>query len=135
MFHGGDAVTYSIQHCRFINNRGGMGAVLLDGQSSFSSIASSYFGNNLAGTGVIVASEGSGYTIENCNFELNTATQGGGVVYLMTMSGVQVQDCQFATNEVQDGSGGALYVAEGTDVSVVSCKFTENVASFGGGNK
>ena len=68
--------------------------------------------------------------VENCHFDMNSATGGnGGGIYLYNGT-YHVEDCMFTSNGARYGGG--LYV-EGSTIEIRRCEFYGNTAQSGAG--
>jgi predicted outer membrane repeat protein len=81
------------------------------------------FGNTTYGAAVM-AQASSRFVIEDCRFEGNTASYGGGL-YSKNAAGI-LRSCAFSGNLARM-SGGAVY-ADSSALSIVNCIFSENTA-------
>jgi predicted outer membrane repeat protein len=61
----------------------------------------------------------------------NESTTGGGVA--LTSSELLARDCTFEENRASDGTGGAIYGEENSDIRTLNCTFRGNTAAAGGG--
>ena len=83
--------------------------------------------NTATDGGAIYYSDGTTGEAINCNFKDNLATSSGGaLVFLGTGT---VTGCNFINNAGNSGSGGAIYFIKGT---MSDCNFTNNKAIYGG---
>ncbi len=71
----------------------------------------------------------TGMQVNNCRFENNVATRGGGAYSYL--SGVEYSNCTFTANAATPYEGGAAYTDGGTSV-FTACTFTGNTAAKGG---
>jgi len=85
------------------------------------------FGNTSYGAAVM-AQASSRFVIEDCRFEGNTASYGGGL-YSKNAAGT-LRNCAFAGNMARM-SGGAVY-AESSALDIVNCIFSDNTAGASG---
>jgi predicted outer membrane repeat protein len=85
------------------------------------------FGNTSYGAAVM-AQASSRFVIEDCRFEGNTASYGGGL-YSKNAAGT-LRNCAFSGNMARM-SGGAVY-AESSALSIVNCIFSDNTAGASG---
>ncbi|MFB3107182.1 MAG: right-handed parallel beta-helix repeat-containing protein, partial [Pseudomonadales bacterium] len=89
-------------------------------------------GNAVQGGGMLI--ELSDPCVLNCIFVTNQATRGGGV-YCRGSSPV-FRDCVFSSNtatDLQDGAGGGMYCAFGSNAKLTDCVFEDNFALDDGG--
>ena len=135
----------SILNCRFIGNRVETalgGAVYIDATFDVS-IQNSYFFNNSArcsnynehqsvnlGGAIFMFDNRNGVLVDSCHFEQNSAyTVGGAIASTRTI--IVVLRSMFVYNQVQIGSGGAVYVRHG-GISSSYNHYTMNTAAYGG---
>ena len=116
-----------VENCNFTDNqatgsdsKGGAVYIGRDGAT----VSNCNFNNNTAGNGGAVYILETG-TVTNCNFTASTAFNGGAVYFLDTGT---VTDCNFADNHVTgyEAFGGAVYMQLG---SVENCNFNNNTAT------
>ncbi|WP_298523742.1 right-handed parallel beta-helix repeat-containing protein [uncultured Methanobrevibacter sp.] len=104
--------------------------------------------------GGVISWWGNNGSLEDCNFENNSATSAGGAVLWRGDAG-SISNCNFTRNDVRIGAaasltdgdgfdpsqlhiqivnseGGALYIS-GNNISVNSCNFENNIALLNGG--
>jgi hypothetical protein len=90
-------------------------------------------GNSATHIGGICASMGSCLTALRCNITGNVAAKlqaGGGHAYWF--STISLTDCILKENSAV-GYGGALYIADNSNLSMLRCILQSNTADFGGG--
>ena len=89
--------------------------------------------NNSTNSGGAIYMDTYGNTsIIRSNFSNNFASSYGGAIYLLnTGSGafLQIADCAFNENNSTE-SGGAIYLEKYGNISIISCDFSNNFASF-----
>jgi len=100
------------------------------GEDSTSTIDGFTVRNGLADWGGAVRCQGASPTIQNCVFESNEASLGGGAIHAESSSAPTVEDCVFAGNT--SCSGGAIYHS-GAAGAVQRCTFNGNTATERGG--
>ncbi|MDB4775614.1 hypothetical protein OAG62_00670, partial [bacterium] len=125
MFVNGSSPT--LVNCKFAHNSATLGGGMCL-RSSRSSIVGCTFEENSAsddGGGCYVS--GGAAVLQACAFSRNSAGQdGGGGCYVSGSS--LIQDCEFFQNSAT-GTGGGSYVSS---ASIEGCRFSGNVAEFGG---
>ena len=134
----------SVLDCRFVNNTAtdDGGAIYWHNRGILPYLNSNLvrgcsFVNNTAtgnGGGAIFFAGGENEydtTVENCNFEGNSAPTGGAIYYMGEYTAT-VTDCNF-TNNFATKDGGAIYFDENSDGRAINCNFTNNTASLRGG--
>ena len=133
----------SVLDCRFVNNTAtdDGGAIYWHNRGILPYLNSNLvrgcsFVNNTAtgnGGGAIFFAGGENEydtTVENCNFEGNSAPTGGAIYYMSEYTAT-VTDCNF-TNNFATKDGGAIYFDENSDGRAINCNFTNNSARYGG---
>ena len=93
--------------------------------------------------GAIYSSQKSIFDIEDCEFVGNKAENiGGGAITATVSSKINIKNCSFTENAAIDvngaeggnaGTGGAIYVYNGTTLSVIESTFNTNTAVKNGG--
>ena len=131
----------SVLDCRFVNNTAtdDGGAIYWHNRGILPYLNSNLvrgcsFVNNTAtgnGGGAIFFAGGENEydtTVENCNFEGNSAPTGGAIYYMSEYTAT-VTDCNFTGNTATVDGGAVYFWYQGT---VTNCNFTDNSAYYGG---
>ena len=131
----------SVLDCRFVNNTAtdDGGAIYWHNRGILPYLNSNLvrgcsFVNNTAtgnGGGAIFFAGGENEydtTVENCNFEGNSAPTGGAIYYMSEYTAT-VTDCNFTGNTATVDGGAVYFWYQGT---VSNCNFTDNSAYYGG---
>jgi predicted outer membrane repeat protein len=151
-----------IINCVFSGNTASAGGAIHNRSSAAPTITDCYFSNNDAFNGGAIYSNLGIPVMENCTFTENTSTYGGAVFStdsFITVTGCQfignvssfwggalfngttwaeISNCSFINNTayrdgVNEGSGGALYVAGGGESTMTNCILSGNNARLQGG--
>jgi len=131
----------SVLDCRFVNNTAtdDGGAIYWHNRGILSYLNSnlvrgcSFVNNTVTGNGggaIFFAGGENEYdtTVENCNFEGNSAPTGGAIYYMSEYTAT-VTDCNFTGNTATVDGGAVYFWYQGT---VTNCNFTDNSAYYGG---
>jgi hypothetical protein len=154
----------TVSHTNFVANsaagEGNGGGALYSINSPLSLLHCAFTGNHTIGSGGAALALGGGnlVTIEDCQFNLNTAHQyggglclafvpasisnatftenegnlGGGGAISSVIGSCALLNCDFAFNYT-NGRGGAVYARGAAPLTVTGCRFTSNTAAFEGG--
>lgn len=129
-----------ITNCRFENNVsiGNGAAISVTGQGADPvRIESSTFEDNTSTGfgGALYVENQSAISVFNSIFRRNTADFNGGAIRFLNTNG-QINLCRFEENEASR-TGGAIslfaFDLDSMQVDMLSCSFTDNLATFGGG--
>ncbi len=92
---------------------------------------SNFTNNHVTGwvDGGAVYSHGDNTKITNCNFDSNSASNGGAIC--LEGSGATVDGGNFTQNTATHGNGGGIYVND-DDAHISNSEMSENTANFGG---
>ena len=110
---------YSIQRCKFINNK--FSSDLVDGGGSGIWIANDQF---------LMPGTPSKVEFEECQWENNTGLNGGafalGKSNTVNNTELSFEYCTFTNNVAQGDKGGALYIFTLQPLNIEGCTFTNN---------
>ncbi|MEI6408609.1 MAG: right-handed parallel beta-helix repeat-containing protein [Bacteroidota bacterium] len=127
----------TVDSCLFEGNKGAstnFGGGMFTWQSNFV-LKNSIFRNNTSGNAAGMYNDGrdhvSSFSIENCLFDTNTATNYGGSAVFNNETECTIKNCTF-TGNIAPSSGAAMYNGNAV-VSVIGSTFENNQAGFGGG--
>jgi len=127
----------TLMNCDFINNEA---RVISNQYSSLAGGIYNYesnptltdctFTGNLAESGGGIFNDNSSPTLMNCTFSENSADWGGGMIN--GLSNPILNNCNFIGNEAIN-CGGGMENESNSSPTVTGCKFTDNLAGWGGG--
>ena len=120
-----------IDNTKFVTNTGNNGGAILSNRGTLK-ISKSSFTNNMAKTGfggAIQIIHGS-LSVSDSKFTSNIASKAGAI--LNDHSSLNVINSIFTGNKAINGHGGAIYNYYGP-LSLNTCKFSDNIATSGGG--
>lgn len=107
------------------------GAVLHMGIDGRLDLIECTFSDNSARSGGALAAAAVEFTMHECQFESNHATQGGGAALLQAITPMHVSDCSFVGNSATN-TGGALSMTWSGQIAVHGSSFVGNSAATGG---
>lgn len=124
--------TSRIEGITFVDGSGSSGAGV---ECSFSSptFNQCVFESNSvsSGGGGMCCRDSSSVTLINCTFTSNTAGNDGGGMYCFNYSNPTLENCIFTGNTGPRGTG--IYTHTGCTLTATDCSFTDNTASSSGG--
>ena len=137
-----DGTNVTVRDCQFINNTstGGIGGALsVESNLSTTLENVTFTGNNVYKSGGAVYVESGSLTVNNCDFEKNSASRYGGGIYLCNTTAsnttLDISGSQFEQNSAgYDGGAVAVYAPENTTstLTVTDSKMSSNRAPSGG---
>ena len=137
-----DGTNVTVRNCQFINNTstGGIGGALsVESNLSTTLENVTFTGNNAYKSGGAVYVESGSLTVNDCDFEKNSASRYGGGIYLCNTTAsnttLDISGSQFEQNSAGYGGGAvAVYAPENTTstLTVTDSKMSSNRAPSGG---
>ena len=137
-----DGTNVTVRDCQFINNTstGGIGGALsVESNLSTTLENVTFTGNNAYKSGGAVYVESGSLTVNDCDFEKNSASRYGGGIYLCNTTAsnttLDISGSQFEQNSAGYGGGAvAVYAPENTTstLTVTDSKMSSNRAPSGG---
>ena len=137
-----DGTNVTVRDCQFINNTstGGIGGALsVESNLSTTLENVTFTGNNAYKSGGAVYVESGSLTVNDCDFEKNSASRYGGGIYLCNTTAsnttLDISGSQFEQNSSGYGGGAvAVYAPENTTstLTVTDSKMSSNRAPSGG---
>ena len=122
----------TINNISFINAKASHGSVIVINKEShyFSLLNCNFTNNNATNYGGVIDCVGDYCTINNCNFINNRAVDKAGVIRYYHTTQAYINNSNFINNKVADGSdgGGVIYVDDGA-VDIDKSTFINNIAN------
>ncbi len=110
----------------------GAGFTFIDAPLDSSRVTGLTIRGGVADVGAALRMKHGFFTVTDCTFADNAASEDGGAVYLHPDGTARLLDCRFTGNRTED-NGGAVYLSTGATVELRRCAFGGNLADEEGG--